>query len=460
MSQCQIGVFGLGVMGSSLAENFLRHGFTVALYSREQSERERFAKRDVSGYEMTGDLSSFVVSLQKPRRIIMMITAGPAVDAVMQSLKPLLEEGDILVDGGNSYYEDTNRRTEEYAAAGLHFVGMGVSGGEEGALHGPSLMVGGSDEAYEALEPYLTAIAAKAGDTVCCGHVGTRGAGHYVKMVHNGIEYGVMELIAEVWQMMHQGLGIAQEDIAEFFDSMSGTRLDSYLAEIAAKVLRYLDEDELPLIEKIRPVAMQKGTGKWTSLESIDRGVYLPTIIESASIRAFSQHREEYKGYGKGKTRPAFQDPSYDSMRNALYLGTLICYAQGLSLIRKASQDLGFDIPMAQTVSLWKGGCIIRSRMLQDIEAAYLNEPETENLLFAAPFRGLKNERADMGRLARVAIEAHIPVPAFASAVTYYDACMAPELPLAMVQALRDCFGAHTYERKDREGAFHTLWEK
>ena len=460
MKKCEIGVLGLGVMGSSLAENFIRNGFQTALYSRESFERERFYQRGLSGFVMTDSFESFVAALERPRRIVMMITAGPAVDAVKDSLAPYLEEGDILVDGGNSYFEDTNRRTEEYAKLGLHFTGMGVSGGERGALEGPSMMVGGSEEAWRELAPYLQKAAAKAGDVICCNHVGEGGSGHYVKMVHNGIEYAVMELISETWQLLREGYGLREDQIAELFDNMKDGRLSSYLAEITAKVLRYPAEDGTPLIEKILPVAGQKGTGKWTTLESVERGIYTPMIYEAASVRSFSEHRTDYPGYGQGYFFQLESDLNRKTICDALYLGIVCCYAQGLSLIRKASEVFGWKIDLAAAASLWEGGCIIRSEMLKDIVEAYTKAPETENLLFAEEFSDLEQEREALQEICVQAMLAHIPVPAFSSALTYYDAAFAPELPLAMVQGLRDCFGAHTYRRKDQEGVFHTEWEK
>ena len=457
---CEIGVLGLGVMGSSLAENFIRNGFPTALYSREPFERDRFARRNLSGYVMTDSLAAFAASLQRPRRIVMMITAGPAVDAVKDAIAPYLEEGDILVDGGNSYYEDTNRRTFEYAQLGLNFVGMGVSGGERGALEGPSMMVGGSDDAWKALAPYLQKAAAKAGDVICCNHVGEGGSGHYVKMVHNGIEYAVMELIAETWQLLREGYELREEEIADLFDGMKDGRLSSYLAEITAKVLRYPDEDGSPLVEKILPVAGQKGTGKWTTLESVERGVYTPMIYESASVRSFSEHRTAFPGYGSGYFLTLESDCDTKVIEDALYLGIVCCYAQGLSLIRKASETFGWNINLAASASLWEGGCIIRSEMLKDIVAAYEEDPQLENLLFSERFGDLEQEREALQEVCASAMLAHIPAPAYQTAVTYYDACFAPELNLAMVQGLRDCFGAHTYRRIDQEGVFHTEWEK
>lgn len=459
MEQCQIGVLGLGVMGSALAENFLNCGFFTALYSREESERERFRQKRADGYCMAETPEQFVRSLKKPRKIIMMITAGPAVDMVMEELRQYLEPGDIVVDGGNSYYPDTNRRTEAYAEAGLHFVGMGVSGGERGALEGPSMMVGGSRQAFEELRPYLQAAAAKAGEICCCDHVGEAGAGHYVKMVHNGIEYAVIQLIAETYQYMKEAGGMTAPEIGRIFQEWEDSELASYLVEITAAVLQR-EEDGEPLVEKILPVARQKGTGRWTLMEGIERGVYIPTIYEAVSVRQFSEYRYGRNGYGTGAVRTEREMLDSGSIRSALHLAILCCYAQGLTLIQKASDEFGWKIDLAAAVSLWKGGCIIRAEMLQDIVEVLRSRPEPDNILFAEQWTGLEERRKALELLVSGAASAKVPVPALASALAYYDCCYAEELPLNLVQGLRDCFGAHTYERKDREGVFHTEWEQ
>lgn len=398
----------------------------------------------------------------------MMITAGPAVDAVMQSLKPLLEEGDILVDGGNSYYEDTNRRTEEYAAAGLHFVGMGVSGGEEGALHGPSLMVGGSDEAYEALEPYLTAIAAKAGNTVCCGHVGTRGAGHYVKMVHNGIEYGDMQLICEAYHMMRDGLGMTCDEMSEVFAEWNRGPLSSYLVGITADILAYRDGSGERTLEHILDRAGQKGTGKWTGISALEEGVPLTLITEAVLARCLSSQREErlaaaevYRGEREIKSPAEDRKTFVGMLKKALYASRIVSYAQGFSLMRSAAAEYGWDLNFGDIALIWRGGCIIRSSFLGEISDAFGRRPDLPNLLVDGYFAGIIKDSLPAWRgVVAAAAESGIPVPAFSSALNYFYGYTCGNLPSNLLQAQRDYFGAHTYERTDAPAGvfFHTDW--
>ena len=372
MGAYEIGLLGLGVMGSSLAKNLINHGFATALTSKDEAERSRF--HHTGNYKIFDTNEAFVAALKRPRVIFLMITAGRPVDMVIEALLPLLEPGDMLLDGGNSFYKDTNRRCEMLAQKGVHYLGVGVSGGEKGALEGPSMMVGGSRPAWETARPFLQAIAARLPDgTPCCDYLGTQGAGHYVKMVHNGIEYGILQLIAEAYQLLTQGMGYSVPQAAAVFSRWREGVLAGYLIDITALVLAKTDPDTgAPLVTKICDMAGQKGTGNWTLLEGIERGVYIPTIAEAVFARNLSQKKAlrqaGARALGASQNRAAFSE---EALQQALYAGMICCYAQGLELIAAASAEFNWDIDLEKTVSLWRGGCIIRSALLYDIMESY-----------------------------------------------------------------------------------------
>jgi 6-phosphogluconate dehydrogenase len=405
-------------------------------------------------------------ALERPRRILTMVPAGKPVDDVVAHLRPHLQQGDILIDGGNSFFQDTERRCRELAAAGLEFVGMGVSGGEEGALHGPSLMPGGSAEAWQALAPILTAIAAKAEDgEPCVAPIGPRGAGHYVKMVHNGIEYGDMQLIAEVYDLLHRGAGLSNAELAVLFDEWNRVELRSYLVEITARILGVADPDTgRPLVDLILDEAQQKGTGKWASQSALDVGAPIPTInaaVEARILSALKAERSAASRVLRGPS-PAFGGDRarlVDAARQALHASKITSYAQGLALLRIASREYGYEIQPGEVARIWRAGCIIRARLLGDIRDAYRRDPALVNLLLDDAFRTAVEERQQAWRfVVQSAVGLGIPVPALAASLAYFDAYRSERLPANLTQAQRDYFGAHTYRRTDREGSFHTEW--
>lgn len=457
MKHFEIAVYGLGVMGSSLAKNLVGKGFSTALFGKSLEERERFQTK--GDFAIFPSEEEMVNALKRPRVIFMMVTAGKAVDEVIHTLVPLLEAGDILIDGGNSHFKDTQRRYHMLLEKGIEFLGVGVSGGERGALRGPSMMVGGSKKAWDSCGTILQKIAARIGDEYCCNYLGKEGAGHYVKMVHNGIEYAMIQLIADYYSVMKKGLGLRHSEIAELFAHWKNTELNSYLIEITAAVLAKKDEDGEPLVEKILDVAQQKGTGSWTLEEAIARGVYTPTICEAVFTRNFSQDVQlRKKGAQVLKaTINAVQLEGYEEkLRNALYLSMIISYAQGIALIEKASREYGWEIDLPLAVSLWREGCIIRSELLKDIVKA-LKESE-KNILLSQSFGDLEKGEKALRKISAKAIEAGIAVPTLLSVISYYDSCRTEKMNVNIVQGLRDCFGAHTYERTDKEGSFHTVW--
>jgi 6-phosphogluconate dehydrogenase len=463
MENAQIGVIGLGVMGSSLAKNLITHGIKTTLFSINQAEREKFyVNKFQSNYIVCGSINDFVEKLEKPRKILLMITAGNAVDSVAESLALLLDRGDIIIDGGNSYYEDTNRRKQYYKQLGIEFVGLGISGGEKGALEGPSMMFGGSRYSWTACKDILQKIAAVYNGHSCCGYVSEEGSGHYVKMVHNGIEYGNLQLIAEAYYFMTNGLRMSCDECADVFANWSKGRLSSYLIEIAAIVLRKKDDDGQNLVEKIKDVAGQKGTGKWTLQEGLDRKIYIPTIFEAVSIRNYSEARQ-YISNQDNRTNATNIDREnmISGMEKALYISQLCCYAQGIELIGKASADFGWNIDLADMVSLWENGCIIRSEIIGDIaEALRADMPiEKRNILLMEKFKDIKKDILDYRSVIAFATMNGISLPALRTSLSYYEVYQMDKLPINLIQGLRDCFGAHTYERVDKTGAFHTNWE-
>jgi 6-phosphogluconate dehydrogenase len=471
MTKRTFGVIGLAVMGENLALNVESRGFPIAVYNRTASKTKEFMETRAVGKDVKAaySLEEFVQILERPRKILVMVKAGPPVDAVIEQLKPLLEEGDMIIDGGNSLYEDTERRTRDLeSTTKLGFVGMGVSGGEEGALHGPSLMPGGTEFAYRELEPILTKIAAQVDDGPCVTYVGSGGAGHYVKMVHNGIEYGDMQLIAEAYDVLKNGLGLSNQQLQETFAEWNRTdELNSYLIEITADIFKYVDpETGHHLVDLILDSAGQKGTGRWTVLSSLELGVPIPTIYAAVNARVMSAYKDERVAAAKelpgpGETYPGDAALFVDKVRDALYCSKMCSYAQGMALIAKASQEFNYNISLPESARIWKGGCIIRAGFLDKIRKAFAENPGLPNLLLAPEFKQSILDRQEAWREVLVlANKLGIPVPAFSSSLDYFDSYRRANLPQNLTQAQRDYFGAHTYERTDKPRGefFHTEW--
>ncbi|MGC5615857.1 NADP-dependent phosphogluconate dehydrogenase [Georgenia sp. Z1491] len=466
-ASAQIGVIGLAVMGSNLARNFARNGYAVGLYNRTTSKTdELIADHGGDGtFVASTTLEDFVASLERPRKMVIMVKAGGATDAVIEQLVPLLEEGDIVVDGGNAHYEDTRRREAALREVGLHFVGAGISGGEEGALNGPSIMPGGPAESYETLGPILEAISAKVDGEPCCVHIGPDGAGHFVKMVHNGIEYADMQFIAEAFDVLHSA-GLTPAELADVFREWNTGDLDSYLIEITAEVLGHVDaETGRPFVSIVQDAAEQKGTGRWTVQIALELGVPVSTIAESVFARSTSGHaalRAASKGVLPGPARgevPAEQRAELvEQVRQALWASKVVAYAQGLDQIRTASEEFGWDIDIAEVAKIWRGGCIIRARLLERIRSEYAAGNLTTLLEAPSVVAGLEASQAGWRGAIAHAVASGVPVPGFSAALSYYDTVRAEHLPAALVQGQRDFFGAHTYRRTDKEGTFHTEW--
>jgi 6-phosphogluconate dehydrogenase len=463
--QAQIGVTGLGVMGRNLARNFARHGYATALHNRTTARTDEIVKEfGHEGAFVPGRTAQdFVASLERPRRIVIMVNAGPATDAVIDEFAPLLETGDMLIDGGNAHFKDTRRREAHLKDRGIHFVGMGVSGGEEGALNGPSIMPGGSDQSYKDLGPMLETIAAKVDGTPCCTHVGPDGAGHFVKMVHNGIEYADMQLIAEAYDLLRHAAGYQPAQIAETFKTWNTGRLDSYLIQITAEVLAHTDNATgEPFVDVVLDQAEQKGTGRWTVQDALDLGVPVSGIAEAVFARSLSGHADLRAAArhlpGPART-PTDDDGFADKVEQALYASKLVSYAQGWNMIAAGSAEYGWDIDLGSMAVIWRGGCIIRAKFLDRIRAAYAGDPRLPTLLADPDFGREVADAQDAWReVVTAAIARGVPAPGFSAALAYYDALRARRLPAALVQGLRDYFGAHTYRRTDRAGSFHTLW--
>jgi 6-phosphogluconate dehydrogenase len=464
------GVIGLAVMGENLALNVERNGFPVAVYNRTSEVTRNFMAKRAQGKNVqdTYTLEEFVSALERPRRILLMVKAGKPVDAVIDQLRPLLEEGDMIIDGGNSLFEDTERRTKELESTGLRFIGMGVSGGEEGALNGPSLMPGGTRAAYDSIEPIVTKIAAQVDDGPCVTYIGPRGAGHYVKMVHNGIEYGDMQLIAEAYDLMKNVLGLNHEQLYEVFAEWNLTEeLNSFLIEITTDIFTNIDsETGKPLVELILDAAGQKGTGRWTVISALELGVSIPTITAAVNARIISSIKEERVAASKQLSGPTAKfdgdiKSTINKVRDALYCSKICSYAQGMDLIGTASKTYEYDIDLGETARIWKGGCIIRAGFLNKIKHAFDEDPTLPNLLLAPEFKQTILDRQTAWREV-VAMAAHfgIPVPAFSASLDYFDSYRRDRLPQNLTQAQRDYFGAHTYQRVDKDGVFHTEWAK
>ncbi|RXT08821.1 NADP-dependent phosphogluconate dehydrogenase [Ammoniphilus sp. CFH 90114] len=469
MSKQQIGVIGLAVMGKNLALNIESRGFSVSVYNRSAEKTEELLK-EAEGKNLVGTYSieEFVESLETPRKILIMVKAGKPTDDTIEQLKPLLAEGDILIDGGNAYFPDTLRRNKDLESQGIRFIGAGVSGGEEGALKGPAIMPGGQEDAYKLVEPILTAISAKVGDDPCCTYIGPDGAGHYVKMVHNGIEYGDMQLICEAYHLMKHTLNLSAEEFHEVFAEWNKGELDSYLIEITADIFTKIDEETgKPMVDLILDTAGQKGTGKWTSQSSLDLGVPLSIITESVFARFLSAMKEERVAASKILRGPSSTGVSVnreefiEAVRKALYASKICSYAQGFAQMRAASEEYNWNLNYGNIAMIFRGGCIIRAQFLQNIKNAYDHNSELKNLLLDPYFQDIVETYQDAWRqVVSVAIASGIPVPAFASALAYFDSYRTETLPANLLQAQRDYFGAHTYQRIDKVGTFHTQWIK
>src|SRR5215468_2584961 len=466
--QAQIGVTGLAVMGRNLARNFASHGHRVAVHNRTATRTRALVEEHGSeGTFVPGEtVEEFVRSLEPPRRIVIMVKAGGPTDAVIDELVPHLEPGDIVVDGGNAHFADTRRREAALRERGLHFVGTGISGGEEGALRGPSIMPGGTAESYESLGPLLESIAAKVDGTPCCTHVGPDGAGHFVKMVHNGIEYADMQLIAEAYDLLRTGVGASPAQIAEIFREWNTGELESFLIEITADVLAHTDAATgQPFVDIVLDQAEQKGTGRWTVQSALDLGIPITGIAEATFARSLSGHADQRaaarQAFGGGAEQLAGIDPEAftEQVRRALYASKVVAYAQGFDHIAAGSEEYGWDIDRGAMATIWRGGCIIRARFLDRIREAYDGDAALPSLLVAPYFAAAVRDGLDSWRrVVAQAAAAGIPAPAFSASLAYFDGLRRERLPAALIQGLRDNFGAHTYHRVDADGVFHTEW--
>ena len=468
-SKSDIGLIGLAVMGQNLVLNILDHGYSVSVFNRTTSKVSDFIRERAAGREITGaySIEEFVSSLRRPRKIMLMVKAGPPVDATIEQLLPLLEPGDIIIDGGNSFFQDTTRRAEQLETKGILFIGTGVSGGEEGARYGPSIMPGGAEAAWPLVRDILQDIAAKVDDGIpCCDWVGPQGAGHFVKMVHNGIEYGDMQLISEAYHLLKDLLGLSYPEMQAVFSEWNQGVLDSYLIEITADILGTLDEEGKPLLEKILDSAGQKGTGRWTAINALELGIPLTLIGEAVLARSLSSLKDERTAASHVLTGPLAQFKGDKAaltgdIRQALYAAKIISYTQGYMLMRAAGEEYSWELNFGGIALMWRGGCIIRSAFLGKIKDAYDQNPELNNLLLDPYFKGEVNAaQAAWRRVVALAVQHGIPVPAMSSALAFYDGYRSARLPANLLQAQRDYFGAHTYERVDKPRGefFHTNW--
>ncbi|MDD5482858.1 MAG: decarboxylating NADP(+)-dependent phosphogluconate dehydrogenase [Kiritimatiellae bacterium] len=469
MQQADIGLIGLAVMGENLVLNMESHGYTVAVFNRTVSKVDNFVNGRARGKKIIGahSIQKLVGALKKPRRVMLMVKAGQAVDDFIEQLLPVLEKGDIIIDGGNSHFPDTTRRTKYLEGKGFRYIGTGVSGGEEGALRGPSMMPGGSPSAWEFVKPIFQNISAKTetGEP-CCDWVGENGAGHFVKMVHNGIEYGDMQMICETYQIMRQGLGMTNAQMHKVFDEWNRGELDSYLIEITRDILGYKDEEGREVVDVILDAAGQKGTGKWTVMSALDAGQPLTLIAEAVFARCLSALKEERAAAAKILPGPTAnfsgsRDEFTDDLRQALYASKIVSYAQGYQLMRAVAGEFGWNLNYGGIALMWRGGCIIRSAFLGKIKEAFVNNPKLVNLLLDPFFAdAVKKAQPSWRRVVQTAVQLGIPAPAISSALNYYDGYRAERLPANLLQAQRDYFGAHTYERVDKPRGqfFHTNW--
>ncbi len=467
MTKQQFGVIGMAVMGKNLAMNIESRGYTVSVYNRSREKTDDIlAETKGRNFKGTYSIEEFVESLESPRKIMLMVKAGAPTDATIEELIPYLNKGDILIDGGNTLFTDTQRRNKKLSDLGIHFIGTGVSGGEEGALKGPSIMPGGQKEAYDLVAPIFKDISAKVNGDPCTTYIGPDGAGHYVKMVHNGIEYGDMQLISEAYFILKHVLGLNAEEFHEVFAEWNKGELDSYLIEITADIFTKMDDETgEPLVDMILDKAGQKGTGKWTSQSALDLGIPLPIITESVFARFISAMKEERVVASKilkgPENNPFTGDKSafIEAVRKALYLSKICSYAQGFAQMRAASEEYNWDLQYGEIAMIFRGGCIIRAQFLQKIKEAYDRDPALKNLLLDPYFKDISLTYQEALRETIVyAVQAGIPVPCFSAALSYFDSYRTETLPANLLQAQRDYFGAHTYERKDREGIFHTKW--
>ncbi|HEY66718.1 MAG TPA: NADP-dependent phosphogluconate dehydrogenase [Thermoflexia bacterium] len=467
MGKADFGLIGMAVMGQNLALNVERNGFSVAVYNRTAARTQEFMAQRAAGKNIVAGytIEEFVGLLERPRKIMLMVKAGAPVDAVIEQLKPHLEEGDLIIDGGNSFFKDTERRASDLEKQGILYIGTGVSGGEYGALWGPSIMPGGQMEAWEMVKPIFEAIAAKVDGDPCVTYIGPRGAGHYVKMVHNGIEYGDMQLIAESYDIMHRVLNLSAQELHQVFAEWNKGELSSYLIEITADIFATVDEETgQPLVDVILDEAKQKGTGKWTSQNALDLGAPTPTINAAVESRIISAYKDERVAASKvlSGPQPAFEgdrDAMINAVRDALYAAKICSYAQGFALLRAASREYEYGLNYGEIARIWRGGCIIRAQFLDKIRAAFERDPDLSNLLLDPTFGGAVQERQGaLRRVIKLAVQSGIPCLAFSASLAYYDAYRTARLPANLTQAQRDYFGAHTYRRVDKEGTFHTEW--
>ncbi|MBN1453121.1 MAG: NADP-dependent phosphogluconate dehydrogenase [Anaerolineales bacterium] len=467
MNKANFGFMGLGVMGHMLALNMERNGFRVAGYDVDAEKVKAFGtKYPDKNLVACATLEEFLATLERPRRIMMMVPAGKIVDTAIASIQDDLEPGDLLIDGGNSFFMDTERRSKELEARGIIYIGTGVSGGEQGALWGPSIMPGGQPEAWELVRPIFEAISAKVQGEACVAYMGPRGAGHYVKMVHNGIEYGDMQLIAEAYDILHRGLGLNNRKLHEVFAEWNRGELESYLIEITADIFTKSDpETGQAVVDLILDEAAQKGTGKWTSQNALDLGAPTPTINAAVESRIVSAYKGERVSASAVLTGPELKfslgpKAAIDLVRDALYAAKICSYAQGFALMRLASKEYDYSLDYGEIACIWRGGCIIRARFLNDIRQAFIRNPDLPNLMVDPEFATAMNARQSaLRKVVSLAAESGIPALAFSSALAYYDAYRSSRLPANLTQAQRDYFGAHTYRRVDREGTFHTDWQ-
>ena len=468
MDKADFGLVGMAVMGQNLALNVERNGFSVAVYNRTAARTEEFMAGAARGKNIQAayTVEELADALEKPRQIMLMVKAGAPVDATIAQLKPHLESGDLIIDGGNSFFGDTERRAKELAEVGINYIGTGVSGGEYGALHGPSIMPGGQQEAYVLVEPMFKAIAARVNGDPCVTYIGPRSAGHYVKMVHNGIEYGDMQLIAESYDVLHRVSGLSAQELHHVFAEWNEGELSSYLIEITRDIFARMDDETgQPLVNVILDEAKQKGTGKWTSQNALDLGAPTPTINAAVESRIISAYKDERVAASEvlGGPQMGFEgdrDATINDVRDALYAAQICSYAQGFTLLRAASREYEYGLDCGEIARIWRGGCIIRAQFLDKIRAAFERNPDLPNLLLDSTFGGAVQERQGaLRRVIQTAVQNGIPCLAFSASLAYYDAYRTARLPANLTQAQRDYFGAHTYRRVDKEGVFHTEWQ-
>jgi 6-phosphogluconate dehydrogenase len=468
--KCDIGMVGLGVMGRNLLLNMADHGYSVAGYDRDSDKVEALRKesgdRDIHGAQ---SMEEFISLLRKPRSVMMLVPAGPPVDSVIRDVLPHLDAGDLIIDGGNSHFQDTNLRNETLAGKDIQYLGVGISGGAHGARHGPSTMPGGSKRAYERVRPIFEATAAKVEGETCVTYLGPGSAGHYVKMVHNGIEYGLMQLIAETYDLMKRGMGLSDDEMGEVYERWNGTELSGYLLGITSHIFRRVDEKTgKRLIDVILDEAKQKGTGMWTSRDSMELQVPTPVTDIAVAMRNLSVFEDERKAASKtlGGPPTGFEwqgdrENLLEQLRNALYAAMILTYAQGLALLRRASQEYEYGLNLEEVARIWRGGCIIRAALLEQIRSAFQRRPDLRNLLLDAELgRKVRERQSDLRAVVSMAIGSGIPAPGLMVSLAYYDGYRSAWLPANLIQAQRDYFGSHTYERVDAKGVFHTLWEK